>query len=74
MISDLKDHRREMFELHASTANRVSEVEADVERVETKINGHADEDNKRFTTMRWVIGGLVGLFIAVAGAFQALAQ
>ena len=74
MIQDLKDHRQEVAEMHLLSMTRITEVEGDVERVEAKIDGHADEDNKRFNTMRWTVGIVVTVSLGLVGVFQALAQ
>jgi hypothetical protein len=68
MIADLSAHCKETADLHRAAASRTSEVESDIERVEAKVDGHADEDNKRFNTVRWIIGGLFGLAMTVVGA------
>lgn len=74
IISDLKEHRKEMFDLHASTAKRVSEAEGDIERVEAKIDGHAGEDDKRFASMRWTVGVGISLLVAVTAVMTAMAD
>jgi hypothetical protein len=58
MIGDLAAHRRETADLHRAAARRASDTEADIERVEAKVDGHSNEDEKRFALL-WKIGGVV---------------
>jgi hypothetical protein len=58
MIADLSDHRKETADLHRAAAQRTSEAEVDIERIEAKVDGHSNEDEKRFALL-WKIGGVV---------------
>jgi hypothetical protein len=58
IMTEFREHRKDMAHAHAETSLRISEVEADAERIEAKVEGHADEDDKRFALL-WRIGGAV---------------
>jgi len=74
MIQDLKDHRQEVAEMHLLSMTRITEVEGDIERVEAKLDGHADEDNKRFSSIKWGIGVMISLIVAVTAVLTAMAE
>ena len=74
IMTDLKEHRRESMELHNAMAKRISETEGDNERIEAKVDGHASEDDKRFATLKWIMGGAITLVVAVSAVIQAVAS
>ena len=66
IMSEFREHRREMADVHTRVIDRLGVVEADVDRVEAKVDGHASEDDKRFSLL-WRIslggsGGIAAIF------------
>ena len=60
--------------MHLLSMTRITEVEGDIERVEAKFDGHADEDNKRFSSIKWGIGAMISLIVAVTAVLTAMAK